>query len=125
MLRLSRSAPLLALAAITLALAHSPVADATAEKQAEKKPLEWVADLKSPTQGDRNRATAAPHGHPTTIAAGGAWEGNRCQPTLLTGVTEDMTVCKTETFGPVTSISARSIASACFASSRPFWPSVW
>jgi len=38
------------------------------------------------------------------IAAGGEWEGNRCQPTLLTEVTEDMTVCRTETFGPVTSI---------------------
>ncbi|MEM9843315.1 MAG: aldehyde dehydrogenase family protein [Pseudomonadota bacterium] len=35
---------------------------------------------------------------------GGGWEGNRCQPTLLTGVTEEMTVCRTETFGPVTSI---------------------
>lgn len=35
---------------------------------------------------------------------GGTWEGNRCQPTLLTNVTDDMTVCKTETFGPVTSI---------------------
>ncbi len=39
-----------------------------------------------------------------TVAAGGEWEGNRCQPTLLTGVTEEMTVCRTETFGPVTSI---------------------
>lgn len=39
-----------------------------------------------------------------TIAAGGQWEGNRCQPTLLTGVTEEMVVCRTETFGPVTSI---------------------
>jgi len=39
-----------------------------------------------------------------TVAAGGEWEGNRCQPTLLIDVTEDMTVCKTETFGPVTSI---------------------
>ena len=39
-----------------------------------------------------------------TVVAGGAWVGNQCQPTLLTGVTEDMTVCKTETFGPVTSI---------------------
>ena len=29
------------------------------------------------------------------------------------------------TIGPVASISARSTASACFASSRPFWPSVW
>ena len=39
-----------------------------------------------------------------TVVAGGAFEGNRCQPTLLTDVTEEMTVCKTETFGPVTSI---------------------
>jgi len=39
-----------------------------------------------------------------TVAAGGEWEGNRCQPTLLTGVTEEMIACKSETFGPVTSI---------------------
>ena len=39
-----------------------------------------------------------------TVVAGGEWVGNRCQPTLLTGVTEEMTVCKTETFGPVTAI---------------------
>ena len=39
-----------------------------------------------------------------TVVAGGEWVGNRCQPTLLTDVTEDMTVCKAETFGPVTSI---------------------
>ena len=39
-----------------------------------------------------------------SIVAGGGWEGNRCQPTLLTGVSEDMTVCRSETFGPVTSI---------------------
>ncbi|WP_417416737.1 aldehyde dehydrogenase family protein [Hoeflea sp.] len=39
-----------------------------------------------------------------TIVTGGEWEGNRCQPTLMTGVTEEMTVCKSETFGPVTSI---------------------
>ena len=30
--------------------------------------------------------------------------GQPLQPTLLTGITEDMTVCKSETFGPVTSI---------------------
>jgi len=35
---------------------------------------------------------------------GGEWEGNRCQPTLLTEVSEDMSVCRTETFGPVTAI---------------------
>ena len=39
-----------------------------------------------------------------TVVAGGEWQGNRCQPTLLTDVTDNMTVCKTETFGPVTSI---------------------
>ncbi len=38
------------------------------------------------------------------VETGGAWEGNRCQPTLLTGVTEEMSVCRAETFGPVTSI---------------------
>ncbi|MEM1372753.1 MAG: aldehyde dehydrogenase family protein [Pseudomonadota bacterium] len=37
---------------------------------------------------------------------GGEWEGNRCKPTLLTDVTEEMTVCRSETFGPVTSIYA-------------------
>ncbi len=39
-----------------------------------------------------------------TVAAGGKWEGNRCQPTILTDVTEEMTLCRTETFGPVTAI---------------------
>ena len=39
-----------------------------------------------------------------TVAVGGAFEGNRCQPTILTGVEESMTVCRTETFGPVTAI---------------------
>ena len=38
------------------------------------------------------------------VVAGGGWEGNRCQPTLLTDVSEEMTVCRAETFGPVTSI---------------------
>lgn len=38
------------------------------------------------------------------VATGGGWEGNRCQPTLLTGVSEEMTVCRSETFGPVTAI---------------------
>lgn len=38
------------------------------------------------------------------VETGGEWEGNRCQPTLLTGVTEQMSVCRAETFGPVTSI---------------------
>ena len=38
------------------------------------------------------------------ILAGGEWDGNRCQPTVLWGVTEEMEVCREETFGPVTSL---------------------
>jgi len=41
-----------------------------------------------------------------TVVTGGEWEGNRCQPTILTNVTEEMTVCRQETFGPVTSVYA-------------------
>ena len=39
-----------------------------------------------------------------TVAAGGNFDGNKCMPTILTHVDETMTVCRTETFGPVTSI---------------------
>lgn len=39
-----------------------------------------------------------------TVLAGGEWEGNRCQPTVLSDVTEEMEVCRNETFGPVTSL---------------------
>ncbi|MBX2838252.1 MAG: aldehyde dehydrogenase family protein [Gammaproteobacteria bacterium] len=39
-----------------------------------------------------------------TLVCGGEWEANRCKPTILTDVTPSMTVCKEETFGPVTSV---------------------
>ncbi|MCY4459486.1 MAG: aldehyde dehydrogenase family protein [Albidovulum sp.] len=63
----------------------------------------------APIISERQRARVKAHiadavDKGATVVAGGGWVGNRCQPTLLTGVTEDMTVCKTETFGPVTSI---------------------
>lgn len=63
----------------------------------------------APIISDRQRRRVKDHiadavAKGATIAAGGGWEGNRCQPTLLTGVTDDMTVCRSETFGPVTSI---------------------
>lgn len=38
------------------------------------------------------------------VLTGGEWVGNRCKPTILAGVREGMTVCREETFGPVTSI---------------------
>ena len=38
------------------------------------------------------------------VVVGGEWAGNRCQPTVLTGVTPEMTVFSEETFGPVVSV---------------------
>ena len=38
------------------------------------------------------------------VATGGTWEGNRCAPTVLLHVSEEMDVCKQETFGPVVSV---------------------
>ncbi|MEM1261386.1 MAG: aldehyde dehydrogenase family protein [Pseudomonadota bacterium] len=39
-----------------------------------------------------------------TVVTGGEWIGNRCQPTVLTGVTPEMAVYAEETFGPVVSV---------------------
>lgn len=39
-----------------------------------------------------------------TLVTGGNWQGNRCQPTILTGVIEAMICCREETFGPVVSV---------------------
>lgn len=38
------------------------------------------------------------------IVVGGEWVENRCQPTILTGVTPEMDVFAEETFGPVVSV---------------------
>ncbi|WP_375267113.1 aldehyde dehydrogenase family protein [Planktotalea sp.] len=63
----------------------------------------------APIISDRQRQRVKDHiadavAKGATVAAGGEWEGNRCQPTLLTDVSEEMIVCRSETFGPVTSI---------------------
>ncbi len=63
----------------------------------------------APIISDRQRQRVKSHiedavSKGATVEAGGEWDGNRCQPTILTGVNEDMTLCKDETFGPVTSI---------------------
>ncbi|MEM9320538.1 MAG: aldehyde dehydrogenase family protein [Pseudomonadota bacterium] len=66
----------------------------------------------APIISDRQRARVRDHIRDaldkgaTLVAGGGDWDGNRCPPTLLADVTEDMVVCRTETFGPVTSIYA-------------------
>ena len=74
-----------------------------------------MGDLRSaetfvgPVISERQRARVRRHlddaiGKGVQVLAGAQWEGNRCQPTVLAGVTEEMTVCREETFGPVTSL---------------------
>jgi HEAT repeat protein len=58
-LRLWSTTLLFAFATIALSFVNFHMAGAATDKNAEKKPLEWVADLKSPTQGTRTRATVA------------------------------------------------------------------
>jgi acyl-CoA reductase-like NAD-dependent aldehyde dehydrogenase len=68
-------------------------------------PNTWVGPIISERQRQRVRThieDARQKG--ATVLTGGDWIGNRCRPTILTGVTEDMTVCREETFGPVTSV---------------------
>ena len=64
-----------------------------------------IAPIISPRQRERvseHISDAVSKG--ATVVCGGDWDGNRCRPTILTDVTEQMTVCRSETFGPVTSI---------------------
>jgi len=67
------------------------------------------ATVIGPIISDRQRGRVRDHiedaaNKGATVVTGGEWVGNRCQPTVLMGVTEKMTVCKEETFGPVTAI---------------------
>lgn len=68
-------------------------------------PDTWVGPIISARQRQRVRThidDAQTKG--ARLLTGGDWIGNRCRPTILTGVTDNMTVCREETFGPVTSI---------------------
>ncbi|MFO1377914.1 MAG: aldehyde dehydrogenase family protein [Steroidobacteraceae bacterium] len=68
-------------------------------------PGTWIGPIISGRQRERVRRhieDAAAKG--AQVLTGGKWQGNRCQPTILLGVQEGMTVCREETFGPVTSV---------------------
>lgn len=70
-----------------------------------RNPDTWLGPIISDRQRNRVRThieDARDKG--ATVVTGGNWEGNRCRPTILTGVGEEMTVCREETFGPVTSV---------------------
>ena len=63
-----------------------------------------IAPAISPRQRERIKSHIDDARAKGANVIGGEWEGNRCQPTLLTDVSDDMTVFKAETFGPVTAI---------------------
>lgn len=70
-----------------------------------KDPTTWVGPILSEGQREHVRAhldDALKKG--AVLVTGGEWVGNRCQPTLLTNVTPEMKVCRSETLGPVASI---------------------
>lgn len=70
-----------------------------------RSPDTWVGPIISERQRRRVRQhieDAQAKG--ARLLCGGEWIGNRCRPTILAGVDENMTVCREETFGPVTSI---------------------
>lgn len=68
-------------------------------------PGTWIGPIISERQRNRVRShieDAVAKG--ATVLTGGSWVGHRCRPTVLLGVQEGMTVCREETFGPVTSV---------------------
>lgn len=68
-------------------------------------PGTWVGPIISERQRQRVRSHIADaQAKGATLLTGGDWIGNRCRPTILTGVADGMTVCREETFGPVTSV---------------------
>ena len=92
-----------------------PLYDAFCAKFAEVAGKIGMGDLRDPQTvigpiiSDRQRKRVADHIEDAVrkgakLLAGGEWVGNRCQATVLTDVTEEMVVCKEETFGPVTAI---------------------
>ena len=92
-----------------------PLYDEFVQRFAKAATAVGLGDLRDPKTviapiiSDRQRKRVKDHiedavSKGANIAAGGTWEGNRCRATILTDVTEDMVVCKSETFGPVTSI---------------------
>ncbi len=94
---------------------HEDVFDVFVERFAGAASRLPMGDLRDPNTmigpiiSERQRSRVRSHiedaqGKGATIVAGGEWDGNRCQPTVLTGVTAEMTVFAEETFGPVVSV---------------------
>jgi acyl-CoA reductase-like NAD-dependent aldehyde dehydrogenase len=92
-----------------------PVVEAFCAKLKARAESLGMGDLRDPGTwlgpiiSERQRARVRRHiedavAKGATLLTGGTWVGNRCRPTVLLGVQEGMTVCREETFGPVTSV---------------------
>lgn len=62
-----------------------------------------------PIINDRQRTRVKTHiedaiAKGAVVRTGGQWEGNRCQATVLTDVSDEAMLCKEETFGPVSAV---------------------
>ena len=81
-------------------------------------PDTWVGPIISQRQRERERVRSHIDDARTqgaTLVTGGGWHGNRCEPTIFTDVTEHMTLCREETFGPVTAVYPVADAAAALA----------
>jgi vanillin dehydrogenase len=96
-------------------IVEAPIYDEFVEKFSAAAQHLSMGDLRDPTTilgpiiNPRQRQRVRSHienalENGATMTTGGDWEGNRCQPTIFTNVTEAMTLCREETFGPVTSV---------------------
>ena len=74
-----------------------------------------MADLRSPSTmigpiiHERQRARIREHlqdaiAKGASVLTGGNWQGNRCEPTVLTDVDDSMLIHREETFGPITTV---------------------
>jgi acyl-CoA reductase-like NAD-dependent aldehyde dehydrogenase len=73
-------------------------------------PMDEATDVSALiSEGERDRVTSwidEAVGQGAKVVAGGAVEGGILRPTVLTGATPDMKVCRDEVFGPVVAIQA-------------------
>lgn len=94
---------------------EEPLFDSFVDKYAAAAGSLGMGDLRDidtvigPIISERQRERVRAHvkdaiGKGAKVATGGEWQGNRCSPTVLTGVSESMTLCREETFGPVVAV---------------------
>lgn len=107
-------------------LVEAPIYDAFLERYKAAAATIGHGDLRSPQTmvgpiiSERQRERIRHHiedavAHGAKVEIGGTWEGNRCLPTILSGVNSTMVCYQEETFGPVTAVYKVDSADAALA----------